>query len=357
MAQTDPSRTERATGKRRNKARNKGNVPKSQEMPKATVLLGGLVGLTVYVHVIGSQMADLYTWFLGHSAEIGVGPEAVYALFVMIAKSLAVMLLPLMLFLGLVSYVTMRLQVGPLWSTQILFQFNLAKHFNIMAGIKRLFISPKTLIRMGRSLLQAIVIGIAPYIVIKKEFANLLPLFYQNAHGLAGYLLVTGAKLVTYALVPMILIAVADLIYTRWDYEEQLKMTKDEVKDERKQAEGDPVVKTKQRQEMFKIMALRMMEKVPKADVIITNPTHLAVALRYDATEAPAPVVLAKGRDYLAEKIKEIAREHHIPIRENKPLAQALYKSVEVGEMIPEELYQAVAAILAQLYTQRSRRT
>ena len=213
-----------------------------------------------------------------------------------------------------------------------------------------------TLIRLGRSLLQAIVIGIAPYIVLKGEMDNIAPLFYQNAEGLAVYILETGAKMVIYALVPMLLIAAADLWYKKWDYIENLKMTKDEVKDERRQAEGDPQIKRKQRQKMMEVMARRMMQDVPKADVVITNPTHIAVALKYDALEAPAPICLAKGADRVAEKIKEIAREHGVPIRENVPLARALYKSVEVGETIPEELYKAVAAILAQLNKFKGRR-
>jgi len=126
-------------------------------------------------------------------------------------------------------------------------------------------------------------------------------------------------------------------------------MTKHEVKDERRQAEGDPKVKQKQRQKMLETIAKRMMEAVPKADVVITNPTHYAVALQYDPLTAPAPIVVAKGLDHLALRIKDVAREHNVPIHENKPLARALYKQVEVGDMIPEEMYQAVAAILAQI--------
>jgi flagellar biosynthetic protein FlhB len=155
----------------------------------------------------------------------------------------------------------------------------------------------------------------------------------------------------------MIIIGLADLLYTRWDYEENIKMTKSEVKDERKQAEGDPAIKSKQRQKMMAVMMRRMMQDVPKADVVITNPTHLAIAIRYNALEAPAPLVLAKGAGAVAERIKEIAREHGVPVRENKPLARALYKVVEVGDTIPEEFYQAVAAILAQIYKSRPRRT
>lgn len=134
-----------------------------------------------------------------------------------------------------------------------------------------------------------------------------------------------------------------------------MKMTKDEVKDEQKQAEGDPIIKGQQRKKMMAAMSKRMLQSVPKADVVVTNPTHIAVALRYNTAEAPAPVVLAKGADHLAEKIKEIARENRIPIRENVPLARALYSSVEVGDMIPEDLYKAVAAILASIWKLKPR--
>jgi len=145
-------------------------------------------------------------------------------------------------------------------------------------------------------------------------------------------------------------IAAFDVWQSRYAYKEGMKMTKDEVKDERKQAEGDPVVKSQQKQKMLAMVMKRMLQDVPKADVVVTNPDHIAVALRYDAQEAPAPVVLAKGADHLAEKIKTIARENRVPIRENVPLARALYKAVDVGDMIPEELYKAVAAVLASIW-------
>ena len=156
-------------------------------------------------------------------------------------------------------------------------------------------------------------------------------------------------------MLPLIAIAIFDVWQSRYAYNESLKMTKDEVKDERKQSEGDPVIKNKQKQKMMEVMARRMLADVPKADVVVTNPTHIAVALSYNPSQAPAPVVLAKGVNRLAEKIKEVARENRVPIRENVPLARALYKSVEVGEMIPEDLYKAVAAVLASIWRLKPR--
>ncbi len=348
MPQSDPSKTEQATPKRRKKARDKGNVAKSQELGKVVSILAGMYGLYAWIGVIYDSLNKIMVRFLRDSMQFTATPESVYDIFKWLSTELARMLIPLLFFIGFLAYLNMRVQVGKLWTTEV-FKFKWSR-FNIISGLKRLFISTQTLIRLGKSILQAVVIGFAPYLVIKSEMANFLPLYYTDAAGLSVYLLETGHKMVLYALVPMTIIALADLWYTRWDYEENLKMTKHEIKDERKQAEGDPKVKAEQRKKMMQVMMRRMMQDVPKADVVITNPTHFAVALRYDAMEAPAPRVLAKGADHLAEKIKEIAREHGIPLRENVPLARALYKSVEVGDMIPEDLYKAVASILASLH-------
>ena len=351
MPQKDPSRTEQATPKRRRKARQEGNVPRSQELSKVMSLLAGLIALRVGISFLNDEFTKLYNYFFDNGGiYLTLNQTNVYHLFLFCAKKIALLVLPIMIFIALVSYITLRLQVGQLWTTKPLQpKFN----FNILAGLKKLIIDPQALIRLARSVLQAAAVAIAPYLVLKAEFPNLLPLFYKNTAGIAAYILETGYTMTRYALVPMLIIGIADLIYTRWDYEQNLKMTKDEVKDERKQAEGDPTIKSKQREKMFAAMQKRMMKKVPEADVVITNPTHIAVALKYDPMQAPAPIVLAKGAGHVAEKIKEIARKHNVPIRENKPLARALYKSVEIGETIPEELYKAVAALLAQLYKYR----
>ncbi len=344
----DPSRTEQPSGRRLNKAREKGNLPKSAHLGKAMVLLAGVIGLRIGIGNIGTEMMGLFAWFFHDGIMTPVNEVNAQHLLMMTSLKLAKMLLPVLVFIAVVAYITFRLQVGKVW--RLKFNFDLSRYVNILGQLKNTIFNYQSLIRLGRSLLEAAAIALAPYLVLKKEWDNLLPLFYQNADAIAAYMLSTGYRMLLYCLVPIILIAVADLFYTRWKYIEDLKMTKDEVKDERKQAEGDPVIRMAQKKKMFSMMQKRMMEQVPKADVVITNPTHFAVALRYNALEAPAPIVLAKGADFLAQKIKEIARENNIPIRENRPLAQALYKSVEVGEAIPEDLYQAVATILAEIY-------
>lgn len=350
----DPSRTERATARQIKKAREKGNVWKSQEVTKTLGLLGGVIGLCIWIGYIGTEIGILMRHFLS-TAILTFSPEPseVVALFMFVGAELAKMIMPIILFIGMLVYIVLRVQVGKLWTTKV-FEPKLSK-FNPINGIKRLFFGMDTLIRLLKSVFQAACIGFAPWLVVKAEMTTFPSLYDTDAAGLISYILTLGLKMALWALVPMAALALFDFAYSRWKYAEDLKMTKDEVKDERKQQEGDPMVKSKQRQKMMQMSARRMMQQVPKADVIITNPTHIAIAIRYDALEAPAPVVLAKGADKVAEKIKEIAREHKIPIRENKPLARALYKQVEIGDMIPEDFFQAVAAILAQIWKTRPR--
>ena len=280
--------------------------------------------------------------------EFEANPQNVYALGIELSIDLAKILLPVLLFLGCAALLSQRLQVGRLWTTKI-FKFKLER-FNLIKGFKRMFFSPQTLLRSLKSLFFSLILLLIPGYLIYREYHNFLPMYYASAEGVSLYMLETALRLTMYSLMPIIAITVFDVWQARYAYNESIKMTKDEIKDERKQSEGDPLIKSKQRQKMMQLMTKRMLQDVPKADVVITNPTHIAVALRYNSSEAPAPVVLAKGADHIAEKIKEIARENKIPIRENVPLARALYKAVDIGEMIPEELYKAVAAVLATIW-------
>jgi flagellar biosynthetic protein FlhB len=350
MADRDPEKTEKPTQKRITKARDQGSVPKSAQLTKTAVLIGGYIALRLTFGTIYTEMREIWRWAFGPALTRELTRTDIMAMLFMMCKHLAAMLLPLLLFVAAVAYVTLRLQVGSVWQPKIFspdFSKVLKFNFNAVLGVFKL--DPRKLVNIGRQLGQAAAIGLAPYLVLKKEFPNFPALFYYDAPGLAAYFLSMAQTMLLYSFIPMILIAAADTWWSFYDYQENLKMSKFEVKDEAKQAEGDPKVRAKQRQKMMSFMQMRMIKQVPKADVIITNPTHLAVALRYHVIEAPAPVLLAKGAGHMAEQIKKIARENDIPIRENKPLARALYKDVEVGEMIPEALYQAVATMLAQL--------
>ncbi len=345
----DPSKTEQATPKRRDKAREEGNVPKAQEVSKVVTIIAGLIMLYVYSGFMIERIKIIFKYIFQHAVEIPLedGTDA-YKMFHMLVTELTIIVLPVLVTLFVVVLITMRLQVGPLWTTKI-FKFKWEK-FNVFKGVGRLFFSLQTVTRMGKSLGFALVIGYIPYLYITNEYPNFIKLYNADAAGVATYMVSQAFKMVVYTLLPMIAIAIFDLWYTRHDYEENLKMSKQEVKDEHRQSEGDPLVKQRQKQKMFAMMTNRMFQDVPRADVVITNPTHFAVALMYDPTVSSAPIVVAKGADHIAFKIREIAAEHNVPIRENKPLAQALYKQAEVGDIIPEDLYKAVAALLAQIW-------
>lgn len=352
-AQKDPSRTEQATPKRVRKQRQEGNVPKSAELGKAVSLTGGMMALYVWIGPMTEAIKNIFRRFLVHSWEFDPNPQNVYILTQELMLELCKIIMPILLFLAFLGFLAQRLQVGKLWTTKV-FKFKWQR-FNILKGLKQMMFSPQTALRTIKSLLFALILCLIPGWLIWREHENFLPMYYATTEGVAAYMLQMAFKLASYALLPILAITVFDVWQTRFAYKEGMKMTKDEVKDERKQAEGDPVIKNKQRQKMMQVVMQRMLQDVPKADVVVTNPTHIAVALRYNADEFPAPVVLAKGADHLAEKIKAVAREHNVPIRENVPLARALYKAVEIGDMIPEELYKAVATLLASIWKLKPR--
>lgn len=351
--QQDPSRTEQATPKRISKQREEGHVPKSAELGKIVSLVSGLTILWVWIGPMSEDIKQLFRHFLSHAWEFDPNPQNVYNLSIELSWNICCLLMPILLTLAFLGFLAQRLQVGKLWTTKV-FKPKLER-FNLLKGIKQMLFSPQTVLRILKSLFFAIILATIPGWFIYQQHENFLPMYYATTEGVAVYMLHMAFRLVCYALLPLIAITVFDVWQSRYAYYEGMKMTKQEVKDERKNAEGDPVIKNKQKQKMMQVMAKRMMADVPKADVVVTNPTHIAVALRYNATEAPAPVVLAKGVDHLAEKIKQIARDNHVPIRENVPLARALYKSTEVGDMIPEELYKAVAAVLASIWKLKPR--
>ena len=221
--------------------------------------------------------------------------------------------------------------------------------FNPINGFKRIF-SKDSLFELVKSIIKVGVIAYVAYSNIVDEADNLFILYeieLNQAIALVGNIIIEFGIEIS---IIFIIIGLADYMYQKWRFGEDMKMTKQEVKDEYKNTEGDPQIKGRIRQKMREASQRRMMQDVPKADVVITNPTHFAVAIKYDAEVSKAPIVIAKGEDYLAQKIKEVARENNVEIVENKPLARMLYHNVEIGAEIPPELYQAVAEVLAMVY-------
>ncbi len=346
MPQKDPRKTEQATPRRIQKAREEGNVPRSEEVSKVVVLIAGVVSLRIFIGFMRDNFYEIFR-VIYKSFNMHITENTTFFLLCYCMKKLLYIILPVVLFIAISSVISIRLQIGHVFTTKI-FKFKWTM-FNVVENLKNRLFSLRTFVELFKNILQIVPVAIIAYFVIKKEMNYLPSLFYQTPLGITQNMLLLLYKIVWSLIIPLIILAVIHLKYTRWDYQENLKMTKEEVKDEHKQLYGDPKVKSEQRKRMQKALLSRMMSQVPKADVVITNPTHIAIALMYDISKAPAPIVVAKGKGLIAEKIKEIAKEHNIPIKEDKPLAQALYKSVEIGEMIPEEFYQAVAAILATL--------
>jgi flagellar biosynthetic protein FlhB len=221
--------------------------------------------------------------------------------------------------------------------------------FNIVKGVGRLF-SLRSLVELAKTVLKLTIIGTVAYFAVKGEVADILKLYNEDVPYIFLFILKGFLKIFIWVLIVMIVVAVADYFYQKWQHEKDLKMTKQEVKEEHKETEGDPQVKSRIRSLQQQAARKRMMSSVPDADVVVTNPTHLAVAIQYDPLKMNAPKVVAKGAGLVAKRIREIAKEHHIPVVENKELARNLYKTIDIGETIGTEFFKGVAELLAYVY-------
>jgi len=341
-------RTERATPKRRQEARERGQIPRSRELAGALSLLSVVVAL----------------WFLGPAIWEGLAQEMTHALqglsrtdlhltdiqsligsTLLRHLSLIAPVLGVALVIGVMANV---LQVGVLFTTNPLLPR--WSRLNPASGFSRLF-STQSAAELAKALLKLAIVGAVAFFNLRAD-ANAV--FLLGEQGVAPYFAglsrMVGGLLGKSGLALLVLGGL-DYLFQRWQHEQDLKMTKTEVKDEARQQEVDPKIKARIRSMQRDLSRRQMMAAVPQATVVITNPTHLAVALRYERGAIPAPRVVARGAGYLAERIKTLAREAGVPIVEDQPLARSLYRHVKVGEFIPAALYQAVAQILAYVYS------
>jgi len=346
-------KTEQATPKRLEEARQKGNVAKSMELPSASVLLAGLLALAFTAPLIHGQLSGLFVGILGQAGEISLDLGGAAAFLTGALLSGLKIAAPVMAVVFAVAVLVNFFQVGALFTLKPL-QPKLEK-INPAKGIKRYF-SVRTLADLIKNLAKLILVGVVAYKTVEGEMAGLAGLASMSVEQIVVYILSICFQIFLRCALLILALALADFAFQRWQYNKNLMMSKQEVKDEYKQREGDPLVKSKIRAIQRRLANERMMDAVPEADVVITNPTHLAVALSYRSGEMSAPKVVAKGADLLAERIKEKAQEHGIPLVEDKPLARALYR-LEVGQVIPEELFQAVAKVLAYVYQLKDRKS
>lgn len=329
-------RTEKATGKKREEARRKGQVAQSKEISSAMILMASLGIFYFGGSWMFWQLAGLVTGIyqnIGSLRLTNISDASAFTLEIL--YYLLTVLLPVLIPIAIAGLIANILQIGfQMNSEAMLPKFS---KLNPLSGIKRI-VSLKSLVELGKSILKIIFIGGIAYLLVKKDMQAYPILMHQEVGQILVFIARVALKICFFVCLAMIVLAVVDYVYQRWQHEEDLKMTKQEVKDEQKQTTGDPKVKARIRSVQLEMTRRRMMEAVPEADVVITNPTHLAIALKFDAREMIAP------------RIREIAVEHQIPIVEEKPLAQALFKMVEIGEYIPAELYRAVAEVLAYVY-------
>ncbi len=346
----DDDKTEEPTEKRRKDAREKGQVGKSQELNTAFVLLMGFFILRILWEYIYGNIAEFTVYIYSNLPE-STSIETIRELFIEIMILLAKTSFPIMISILIIGLAINLFQVGLVFSTQRL-EINLEK-LNPINGFGRIF-SKRSLVELIKSIFKILIIGSFLYMYLKDQMPFMPYLMYtdlaKSLEEIAKIIFIMVFKVIAIFMI----MAVLDYAYQQWQLTQDLKMSKQEVKDEHKQMEGDPKIKGKIRQKQRQMAMMRMMQEVPKADVIITNPTHLAIALMYKQGMV-APVIIAKGQDLVAERIKQIAREHKITIVENKPLARALYDSVQVGDIVPHELYQAVAEVLAYVYRLKKR--
>jgi flagellar biosynthetic protein FlhB len=346
-------KTEPATQKKLDDARKEGKVAKSKELTSAFDLIVLFLVLKIFVSYVGERLIGVFTYVYANMADFlkvnrgYLSTKAISTLMISLILKWLLIVLPFFLFGIAITLIISVIQVGWKISTKPM-EPKLSK-FNPINGFQRIF-SKDSLFNLLLCIVKIILIAITAYTCIKDKQDELFILYsisLKQAIALIGDIIInTGLRI---SIVYMI-IGIADFVYQKWKFKDEMKMTKQEVKDEYKNTEGDPQIKGRQRRKMQEASQRRMMQDVPKADVVITNPTHLAVALKYDAETNRAPILLAKGEDYLAQKIKEAARENHIEIVENKPLARMIYHNVEIGAEIPPELYQSVAEVLAMVY-------
>lgn len=342
-------KTEKPTPKKKRDTREKGYVLKSNDVNAAFILVASFAVLKLFgKHIANSTMNIMSNYLAGFDAYIDeLSVHNASTIFLNLAMSIFVIMIPILVFAVISAVLINYLQVGFLLTSKTLVpKFS---KLNPLAGIKRM-VSIRSFVELAKSAVKAVIIIYIAYSQIKASIDIFPALMSRDIGQSVGMAIDFSEKLALKIGIALFVIAAFDYGYQWWEYYRNLRMTKQEVKEELKQTEGDPKVKSQIRQRQMRIGRARMMNDVKEATVVITNPTHYAVALRYDEKKDAAPRVVAKGKDYIALKIKEIAREHKIEIVEDKPLAQALFKAAEIGDVIPQEFFVAVAQILAEIY-------
>lgn len=339
-------KTEDATPKKKSDARKKGQIPKSKEVALALTLLSSTIVIATLGGYVGNELKATMITFLNNYLTTALDYNSLQKISVIVVWRLAVIFIPIVIPIMLMGVLANFLQTGALITSEPLKPD--LKKLNPINGFKRMF-SMRSVVQLLKDSALVTVLGFIGYKFIRDNYTYILTFGDLNPLGVIsamGSLIVSIFFKIT---IVMIIIALTDYIYQRYQFNKDLRMTKQEIKEEYKQSEGDPQIKGKIRQKQREMAMRRMMQEVPKATVVVTNPTHISIALKYEEGQN-APTVVAKGADNVALRIKELAKENDVPIIENKPLARLMYKELEIDQEVPAEMYQAVAEILALVY-------
>jgi flagellar biosynthetic protein FlhB len=351
MAQGSGEKTEKATAKKRRDVRKKGDVHKSTDLCSAIMLFIMFLTLKVGFEGFFRSLKGISASMLSDRLIVEKAANVTTATLMSYYKDILLTVLPLVLpVMGIAmiaSILVHVVQTGPLFVTEKLKPD--FKRLNPIEGFKRLF-SARTLVELVKSIIKVVILAYIIYTYARVAFREFAGYMYNNVWTAFAKALSTSFTMGIMIGLALIVFGALDVLYQWWKFEKDIRMTKQEVKEENKQLEGDPQIKGKIKQKQRRMSAQRMMKRIPEATVVVTNPEHFAVALRYRENQDRAPVVIAKGQDYLAQKIKKIAAEHGVAIVENKPVARALYWTCDIDDEIPAELYQAIADILIYVY-------
>lgn len=340
-------KTEKATPKKREDERRKGKVAKSQDINTGLLLFFCFLMLFVFGGSMKDTLLSLYEQAFTEYIHWDLTEDTLQQIFLTSTIETAKVLAPIMLIAIVAGLVANLSQIGFLITAEPL-KFDLKK-IDPVQGAKRIF-SLRALVELLKSLFKIAFIGTITFAIIWMYKDDMMEMALKNAD---SALLFFGRMTIIMGIasaLALLFLAVFDYAYQRYDYEKSIRMSKQDIKDEQKNIEGDPLIKSKIKERQQQMATRRMMSEVPKADVVITNPTHYAVAIKYDEKQASAPYIVAKGTDYLAVKIKDVAKANNVMTVENRPLARSLYAAVDIGDVIPESFYQAVAEILAYVY-------
>ncbi|MBF0258959.1 MAG: flagellar biosynthesis protein FlhB [Desulfamplus sp.] len=340
-------KTEDASSRKLGKAREQGQVAKSMEIPSVFVLLAGVIALRVFAPMIYKNCLAMLDHTLRFEKVPALTDADVISLFFRYSEIMFLMLIPILAAVSLAAFASTIFQVGFHISWEAI-QPKLSK-LNPISGLMQKF-SSRSLVELVKSVFKLVIVFAVAWFAVKGEMNDIIRLYDNSIPFILLYIMKLSFKIVIRVLLVMALLAILDYAYQKWKFLEDQKMTKQEVKDEFKQTEGDPQVKSKIRQIQAQAARQRMMADVPKADVVVTNPTRLAVAVQYDGKSMDAPMVIAKGAGAVAANIRRIAEESGVPLVENKELARNLYSMVDIGQAVPPDLFQAVAELLAYVY-------